>query len=68
MIHHLGQAFGASAEISVFISQVCLLTNHTDDAAPLHDALADAGVEYGGFEAWVTADQHDGIGLFDTGN
>ncbi len=35
---------------------------------PLQPALADAGIEHGGLEARIGADEHDRIRLFDAGD
>ena len=52
----------------VFVTQVQCLADDGDWKIAHQEALADAGVEHGGFPAWIGPNQQQGVGLFDPGN
>jgi len=68
MIDETGEAFGTGAQIIIAVSEIRFLADQADQQIALEPAFADAGIELQRLQAWIGADDHDRIGLFDSCN
>lgn len=59
------QRVGTAAEVIIAVAQFARLADHADRELAAAPALADAGVEDGGLEARIGADDQQRIGLVD---